>query len=134
MPSAGPLMTARYRTESLMASACVIRRPSGAPVLDEVTGEYTPTFTMIYTGPCKVKSSSTVTSDVDAASQLLTVQQYVLSLPIQGSEGVRVDDVCEVTVSPLDAGLVGVRLRVAGLHAQTFATARRLVCEVVSGG
>lgn len=115
-----------------MVSSCVIRRASAAGVLNESTGNYAPTFVAIYSGKCRVKSVSSVASNVDSVSQLLTVQSYTVSVPVVGSELVAVDDVVEVTVSPLDAGLVGRLFRVAGLHTQTHATARRLVCELVT--
>ena len=114
-----------------MTSTCVIRRVSGQ-VLSEVTGEYTPTTTTVYDGPCELRFDSSVLSPVDGQSQLLVQQQPLVKLPVEGSAGVTVDDVGELTGHPLDPGMVGLVFRVAGLHSKSRATARRLPVEVLS--
>lgn len=125
------ILAGRSFTEALMTSACIIRR-AGEKVLSETTGEYETTYSTVFEGPCKIKFGGTQATEVDAQSQLLTEQDATLSLPIDGSEDVTVDDVAEITVNPLDAGLVGKKVRVTGIHTQTAATARRFPVEVVT--
>jgi hypothetical protein len=125
------ILSGRRFTEALMTSTCVIRR-AGERVLSETTGQYESSFTDVYTGPCKVKFGGTQADPVDAQSQRLVEQDAILSLPVVGSGDVTVDDVAEIVTSPMDAELVGLRFRVTGIHAQSFATARRFPVEVVT--
>lgn len=116
-----------------MTSECVIGEESTGPVFNEETGEYeTVIGTPSYSGPCKIRFNSTVTSEVDAQSQLLVEQDAILSLPVIGSENVKVGQVCRITVNALDLGMVGKRFRVTGDHTQTAATARRFPVELVT--
>lgn len=117
-----------------MVDSCAITRGDAVPVLDEVTGEYTPTSETVYAGKCKLKAGGTQARDVDLAAQALVVQSLVLHLPVAGSEGVTVGDTVTVTSSALDPGLVGNTYRVNAPYAQSFATARRFPIEEVSGG
>jgi len=125
---------AHFRTEaeSQMRHEGIITRAAESQTLDPVTGEYITARTTVYTGPGKVGYRSAVTTQVDAAGQLLTVQQLTLSLPVLTSAGVRVGDVWETLTSPLDPARVGARLRVAGDFDPTFSTARRLPVKVVT--
>jgi Family of unknown function (DUF6093) len=110
---------------------CVITR-SGEAVLNEVTAEYeTPDGAVVYSGPCDLRFSSAVIREVDAVARPGVEQEPVLRLPVAGSEGVRVNDVAEITAHSLDAGMVGVRVRIAGVHGGAV-TARRLPVEVTS--
>lgn len=127
----GATRMGRRQAEALMTSACTITRVTGR-VLSESTGEYVDTLTTIYDGPCEFRFDSEVVSPVDAQSQLLTEQHPMVKLPVGTSAGVKVDDQGTLTVHPLDAGVVGLRFRIAGLHSKTRATSRRLPVEVLS--
>lgn len=124
----------RTAAAALMIDACIIRRSGGARVFDPNTGTYTtPASSIVYQGPCQVQIATlgdAATPDVEGGGT--TVQQLVVKLPVDDTE-YRVQDVVEVTSSILDETLVGRRFRVAGLHAKTFATARRLQCDEVTG-
>jgi hypothetical protein len=122
----------RRQAEALMVSSCVISRMSGRS-LNEQTGEYSDTFTVVYDGRCEFKYSQASFEDVDAASQQLTQQRPVLKVPVEGTAGVMVGDVVELTGHPLDTGMVGLQFRIAGLHSRTYATARRFPVEVTTG-
>lgn len=123
----------RMHAERLMTSECVIGDEVPGTVLNEETGEYDVEIVdPSYEGPCKIRFVSTVVSEVDAQSQLLVEQDAILSLPVDGSEQVRVQQVCRITANSLDAGMVGKRFRVTGDHTQTFATARRFPVQLVS--
>jgi len=115
-----------------MTDMCVIRRADGAPALNEETGEYEPSFVDVYSGPCKVKFITSTVSEQDYQSQLVAEQQVVLSLPVDESAPVLVNDVAEITSSQTNVSGVGKHFRIAGLFDQTYATARRFPVEVVT--
>jgi len=89
-------------------------------------------MTLVWEGKCRLRTVSSVTSDVDAASQLLVTQSAILFLPVDGTGDVHVNDVVTFTTASADAALATVRVRVAGLHFDSDATARRLPVEMVS--
>lgn len=128
---AGVTRMGRTIAEAKMGSVCVIRRAAGSTP-DPVTGVEVPTFTVVYSGPCSFKYSATLPNDLVVTGEQLVSQRPTLSLPVATSAGVRVDDVATITENALDAGLVGVVARVAGVHAITHGTARRLPVEVIS--
>lgn len=132
MSAESVILQGRAFNEALMTSACTITRGDATPVLNETTGHYDVTSTTIYTGPCKIRFVSTVVSEADAQAQLLVEQNAILSLPIVGSETVDVDDLATITSSYMDGALVGKVFRITGIHAQSFATARRLTVEIIS--
>jgi hypothetical protein len=125
------IMDGRRFTEALMTSKCVIRR-NGEPVFSDETGDYESVSSTVYDGICKVKFGGTQASEVDGQSQDLTEQDAILSLPVIGSAGLTVNDVAEITENPMDPDLVGELFRITGIHAQTYATARRFSVEVVT--
>ncbi len=113
--------------ESLMVDTVRIRRRSGSPLPDPVTGQLVYTFTTVYEGKCRLVLRSGVVRDVDAQSQLLAVQTPELHVPVTVS-GVLPNDEFEILAGN-EAGVTG---HVAGVHVQTFKTARRLPVEVAS--
>ncbi|TFD80539.1 DUF6093 family protein [Cryobacterium psychrophilum] len=121
--------------EKLMLTTCTITRGGGAPVFNESTGAYdTPAPTTIYAGKCKVRLAGVSVKQVDAASQLLTIQQSILSLPVNraGTANVAPSDTLTITANPLDLALVGKTFRIEGTHEQTYSTARRYSIERVN--
>lgn len=123
----------RRQAEALMGSMCVISRKTGT-VRDETTAKDTDVFTPIYTGKCRVSFPNTRAYGLSAGSQSFERQLPTVSIPVEaaGSADVHVNDVVLITANPLDAGMVGVRFRVAGIHSMTQGTARRLPVEVLS--
>lgn len=128
----GERMLARGRqaAASLMQTNVVIRR-AGEPARDPFTGKVTPTWTTVYEGPCRVRFSSSVPRKADQAGQRFAEQSPTVWLPVHVSV-VEVDDVGEVVANPSSPGDVGTTFRVAGVHAQTHSTSRRLPVEVLS--
>ncbi|UXZ57087.1 DUF6093 family protein [Curtobacterium sp. Arg-1] len=131
-------MTKRGRkmAEDRMHSTCRVQRASGDPVKGPDGELHTPLVT-IYEGKCRLRSNSAVTSDIDAAGQLLTGQASVLSLPVATSTEIRIGDLALFIPSAdpgddLDPALLGKTVRVTGLHFDTDATARRLPVQMVS--
>jgi hypothetical protein len=118
--------------EARMPATVLIERVTGR-VFDESTGEYTDQKKTIYTGKCRLDfRASLETMARDMEGQLLAEQRPTLFLPIVGSEAVTVNDVATITGNPLDGAAVGLRVRVTGLSAATYATARRLPGEVLT--
>lgn len=132
----GIVRMGRRAAEGRMHSTCHVQRAEGEPVKGDDGELHTPLVT-IYEGRCRLRSDSTVTSDIDAAGQLLTGQASILSLPVAGSVDVRVGDVVTFVASPdsdddLDPALIGKRMQVTGIHLDTDATARRLPVRLVT--
>lgn len=117
-----------------MVTTIRIRRQTGKGKNLE-TGKIETTWAVIYEGPARWRFGNTQPRDLDAAGQRLVEQSPTVSLPI-GAESalVRTDDEGTVLANPPDPGLVGVGFRVAGIHAQTHATARRFPVEVTTHG
>jgi hypothetical protein len=116
-----------------MSSTCTVRRVSGSST-DPATGVVTPTYTSVYTGPCKVQSTpgNAWAGSPEAGGHSFTVQSLELHLPVSAGP-VRVGDVVDVTADPNDAQLVGRRYRVVAEHHKSWATAQRVPVEEVQG-
>jgi hypothetical protein len=120
----------RLAAERLMTSTCVINRVTEGEWSDAVL-DYADITTAVYAGPCRLKFTPHRVITQDAQGQILTEQQLLLYLPIDGSPSgdVRADDRVTVTDGGPDPTLTGRTFRVTGLFAQTYATARRLPVE-----
>lgn len=114
-----------------MTTTCVITRTI-EEALDEQTLRYPETTSTVYTGPCKVRFESARVFNRDVAGQVVGEQLPVLFLPVATSTEVDRGDVATITANPEDPSLVGMRIRINGQHAQTYATARRMPGEVVT--
>jgi hypothetical protein len=131
------LRRARRTAEARMLSRCKITRIKPES-LDTATLDLTdsnPDDDLVYEGPCRVSSNSSALLTADAEGQLLTAQQLVLAIPIDAEVvegGVRVRDEVEITDGGPDAALTGLKLRILGLPAATFASARRFPVEHTS--
>lgn len=129
----GVTMMGRRQAEALMDSTCVITRPHvGEPTIDPETGqESTPAGVVVYTGKCRLRMSDARANGVALAGQQVAEQSPSLSLPVlaDGSADVRTNDIAVVT-SPLDP--TSRTVRIAGMHSQTHATARRFPVEVTT--
>lgn len=115
--------------DALMLDACTIRRKSGT-VFNETTGQYTDTTSTVYTGPCKLQDRL-MRGEAEAGGREVITLSSVLHLPVAVT-AVQVDDVAEMTASQ-DPAAVGRKLRVAQVVYKTYATARRLQVEDVTG-
>lgn len=127
--SALPLL--RAEAEARMLDGCIVARSGTGPgSVNEADGTVTPPApTSVYSGPCRVQVPQGVEHDTDSGGEWLSVQAVIVSLPVDGSGGVRIGDRVTVTACTFDASLVGVDYVVRGLHRKTDATARRLRCE-----
>lgn len=124
-------LAARALAESLMESVCEVRRAVGVS-RDPDSGVDEPVYDDVWSGPCRFRFPFVRPSDQDVASQVLSTQRGIVSVPIDGTDVIRTGDVVFITVSPLDAAMLGAQFRVKGPFFETHATARRLPVEVVS--
>ena len=102
--------------------------------LDPVTGlPSTPEETVtVYTGAGKIQTYEPHESARKSGEHVWIEQRYHLHLPITADE-VDVGDTVTVTSSVTDPQLTGRAYRVAGEHAKTWATARRLLLDEITG-
>lgn len=127
----GVTLLGRRTAESLMESACTVRRQTGVTT-DHSTGIDTPVWSVVWSGKCRIRFPFVRPQQVEAAGQQLAAQRGILWLPVDGTAGVLTNDVATIDSSPLDVGIVGLRMRVEGPFTETHASARRLPVEVVS--
>ena len=123
----------RERAESLMVDTCTIAAP-GSETFDPDTGEYVTTpGASLYSGPCQVQVAGPSVGEAVVGEQQVALERIIVKIPV-GSAATPPDSVVTITaVSDLsDPALVGRVFRVTGTHAKTFATARRLPCELVT--
>ena len=121
----------RAHAESLMQDTCRVTS-AGAPVWNDTTGTYAPgTASTVYEGKCRLRKPSAAPQGVESGEAAWTVDDYVLSLPLVGSEDVAGGHDVEI-VTALDPAAVGLLLTVTGGHWQTHSTARRIPCRVVA--
>ena len=109
-----------------MTASCMITRPGDVVVWNPETLQNENVPVTVYTGRCRVRAAGQQDRAESAADQSFMASQYVLSLPVVGSEGVRRDDAVTVTGCPEDAALVGDAFRVVAESAGSQTTARRL--------
>lgn len=124
----------RAQAESLMVDTCRITADGeGEGDWNDANGTYDqPERVTVYEGKCRLRRPSAAPRDADSGEALWSVDDYVLSLPVEGSEDVADGHAVEMVSSSLDAAVVGLELTVAGGHWQSHSTARRVPCKVVT--
>lgn len=133
MTAASALLAGRNLALQLMVDEVTFVRATGELVFDEATGRETAGApTTVYTGPCKVQRQRVAPQDPEAGERTVTVEQVELHVPVEATE-IRVGDVGTITSAVFDPELVDRQFRVTGLFHKSFATARRLRCEEISG-
>jgi hypothetical protein len=132
MRAARMLVRGRRLAEELMTDWCVAGTQAPGDVLDEVTGEYDPVFTPLYTGPCRFKAGTTAVGEIDAQGQLLIEQDSVISFPMAASEMLGKDHIVHMMGSETDFALIGVKARIKGPFTSSYTTARRFSVEVTT--
>lgn len=122
----------RAAAEELMTDTVTVTRVTGPEgELDPETGEREPApTTVVYSGPAKVQTYEPYESTKESADHRYVEQRYALHLPIAAAKA-DVDDTVDITASQTDAQLVGRIYRVAGEHAKTYATSRRILIDEV---
>jgi uncharacterized protein (DUF2237 family) len=127
----GALARGRAAAEAIMVDSCTIRRRTGTTT-DLSTGEVTPTYSVLYTGKCRVQSSGNwgEARDVGEAALVLLTLQVQLPIAVVGLEK---GDEITIDASVHDPDLVGRVVRIRDLHHKSHATSRRVMCTEVTG-
>lgn len=117
-----------FRTQwaDRFTDSCIVKRTTGT-TLNQTTGQYEPTYTENYDGPCLVRPISP--SDVVIGQEQVGVLGYNVFLPYTETDQEK-GDLVDVT-SATDARLTGKQFVVNGVDADTYITKRTLTCEDV---
>lgn len=116
---------AKFRAwaESLMTDECIVRKATGQTI-DPSTGQHVPEFTEVYTGACKVQTSSGVGGDTTDTGAVINEWLERVDFP-WATQGLGPDLVVEITKSN-DPNLVGHKFRLVSPQSlKTWATAQR---------
>lgn len=134
MSATGATLRGRAVAEALMIDTCTSSRPGVGHTTDPTTGAVAYTGASLYSGKCRVQMMTGVRGDAleQAGERAWAVQSAIISLPISAVEH-RVGDLVTVTASGLDPQLTNRLYRVQDVTHKTFLTARRLICQEVTG-
>ena len=127
----GTLGLGRALAESRMTDTVNATR-AGEKEWDEEAGEHVAAVISVYTGPARIKHASSTPKDVEAGSQLLTVGQLEVHVPV-GSPVFEADDLITVTACPTRADQVGRVFVVIAPFDGSQTTAVRYRVEVSDG-
>lgn len=122
----------RAEANSMMVTTGRVTRVVGR-VEDPVTREMVDEVVTVYLGMGRFKAANTQAGRSDIPGAVVVDQSATLSLPVgaPGAGDVRLNDVWEAIYNPYDPTLIGKRVRVTGVHSQTFATAHRFPVEEI---
>jgi hypothetical protein len=126
MDAAGITTRLRRLDESTMVDACTVKRLTGTTTDND--GNITPTFSTIFTGPCRVVRGGTLGAEAAAAGAVVVEARDTVNVPIT-AVGIEVDDVITITASQLDPDLVGRYWRIAQPSRATYLTSRQFAIE-----
>lgn len=127
------LAQGRAAAEALMVDTCTIRRVTGTTT-NTTTGVVTPTYSTVYSGPCKLQESGGLPREANPTPSAPVLMVYrQLHLPVATSGGVRANDLATMDTCANDAGMVGKVLVIRGERGKSWATARRLDVEQATG-
>lgn len=132
---AGVTGMGRLQAESLMTAAGTITRGNGVFTTNPTTQVVTEGTVTIYTGKCRLRIARSVARGGESIPGAVAIKdELILSIPVDaaGSGAVRPNDVWTCTANPLDTSVVGLKMRIAGVHHGTYMTARRFPVEEVS--
>ena len=133
MSRASVLARGRAMAAASFIDTCLIQRQTG-DTTHPTTGVVTPTYSTIYSGPCRVQEPGGYARDITTApDQPQLAPHRVLHLPVTTSTGVRVGDRVTISACVNDPDLVNVVMIVRDQAAKSEATARRLGVEQVTG-
>lgn len=112
-----------------------ITRGNGTFATDPATLEEVENRDIIYSGKCRLRIvRSSIDSEGAIPGAVAIKDELILSIPVDatGSGDVLPNDQWECTANPLDTSVVGLTLRIAGVHYGTYMTARRFPVEAVN--
>lgn len=115
-----------------MVDACTVRRRTGETT-DLSTGAVTPTYDVILAGQsCKVQTRGNWGESREVGEAALVVLSIEVHFPI-AVVALETRDEITVDVAVYDPDLIGRVFRVKDLHHKSYATARRVMCQEVTG-
>lgn len=120
----GILAAGRTAAEMLFVDECQIERMADRGELDPETGEYTPEWTTLYTGRCRLKNQS-AGSSTEYGEHEVNLPSYQLVLPHDVAPEIKETDRVTITASG-DSWLIGRQMEVTGVDKASLKTARRL--------
>lgn len=132
MSAASLLARGRTFAEQLMVDTCLIRRKTGETT--DSDGVVTPTWSTVYSGPCRMKQANAQANAQDVGEAALLMLRFELQLPVTGTEGIQADDQATITASALDPDLVNRKFAVRGLSHASLGVMRRLQVEETTSG
>lgn len=113
----------RSAAEAMMTDACTSRRQTGT-TYDDTTGNTTPAWTSLYSGPCRLSQPNASASRTTAGEADVLLQTPQLHLPMSADLH-RPGDEITLTASDSDPASVGRVFIVRAVPAHSHATARR---------
>lgn len=72
----------RAEAESLLTDPCIIERRTGSAAIDPLTGHASSTWSAVWSGMCRIRTVSSVTSTAIAGGESASITVRVLSLPV----------------------------------------------------
>lgn len=119
----------RAAANNRMMDACTVEHQTGVTT-DDLTGVVTPTWSTVYTGPCRIKMTG-LGSPTEGGEVTVAVLSLEVHLPIATSGDIDHGDRITVTAALNDTQLVGRTFRVTSKQLKSEATARRISVEEV---
>lgn len=118
---------ARGRIAALagMADTCTIRRRNGGTA-DPVTGYPTQPYTDLYAGQCRVQQAVAIARPHEVGEDRVLIVRFDLQLPVDGTEGLQVNDEVTIVTAVNDADLIGRVFDILELAHKSENTARRV--------
>lgn len=131
MSRASVLARGRAMAEASMVDTCLIEQETGSTL---VGATEVPTFSTVYTGPCRLQEHGGYPRDISTAPdqpQLAIARE--LQLPVSTSGAVRAGMRVTVTACVNDPSMVNRRMWLRGQPTKSEATARRFSLEEIAG-
>lgn len=131
--AAGVTNLGRLQAEALMTATGTIERVTGT-IEDPDTYETVNTTDVIYDGKCRLRITKSVQGAPGSIPGAVAIKdELILSIPVDapGSGDVRPNDLWMCATNPTDPSIVGLVLRITGVHHGTYMTARRFPVEEV---
>lgn len=118
------LAQGRAAVEQLLVDTCRIERLADRGEFNQTTGDYDPTWEVLYEGRCRLKNQS-AGSGTEYGEHEVNLPSYQLVLPWDVSPEIRETDRVTITTSG-DSWLIGRSMEVTGVDKADLKTARRL--------
>lgn len=118
----------RAAAERIMTDTCRIYRVGTGDTFNPTTGAITAGQTELYNGKCRVRQvPGYKTGGEEVGESIVPRTAPIVSIP-HGENTILAGDRVEILTSA-DESLIGRPLLIQAVHAGTYATARRLICE-----